>query len=90
MWWQNLLCRSRRPYISRKHTPLRAPISVEKQDGITLYYWLDGRRMRKTANAFSVAPCTVSAIIKRVTCSVSKFLGNTYINIQQLNKKFNH
>ena len=35
--------------------------------------------MRKTANAFGVAPSTVSAIVKRVTCAVSKYLGNTYI-----------
>ena len=75
----DLLCRSLRPYISRKHTHLRAPISVDKQVGITLYYLSDGGRMRKTANAFGVAPSTVSAIVKRVTCAVSKYLGNTYI-----------
>ncbi len=35
--------------------------------------------MRKTANAFGLAPSTVSTIVKRVTCSVSEHLGNTYI-----------
>ena len=37
--------------------------------------------MKKTANAFSVAPCTVSVIVKRVTQAISTHLASTYIKV---------
>ena len=60
----DVLCREVGPYISRKITGLKTPVPVEKQIAITLYYLSDGGRMKKTANAFGVAPCMVSVIVK--------------------------
>ena len=58
IWWQNL-------HSSRcTHTHLRAPISVDKQVGITLYYLSGGGRVRKkTANAFGVARAGARTLI---------------------------
>ncbi|CAB3978951.1 Hypothetical predicted protein [Paramuricea clavata] len=67
----DVLCREVGPYIAQKITHLRTPISVEKQIAVTLYYLSDGGRMRKTANAFGIAQCTVSIIVKRVTRAIS-------------------
>ena len=77
----DVLCREVGPYISRKRTRLRTPVPVEKQIVITLFYLSDGGRMKKTANAFGVAPCTVSMIVKRVTQAISTHLAGTYVTV---------
>ena len=44
------LCSLLRPFIERKVTSVRAPVDVETQVAVTLYYLSDEGRMRKTAN----------------------------------------
>ena len=45
------LCGELRPFIERKVTNMRLPVSVETQLALTLYYLSDEGRHRKTANA---------------------------------------
>ena len=75
----DVLCREVGPYISREITHLRTPIWVEKQIAVTLYYFSDGGRMKKTTNAFGIAQCTVSVIVKRVSRAISINLAGTYV-----------
>ena len=77
----DVLCREVGPYISRKITCLTTPAPVGKQIAITLHYLSDGRRMKKTANALGLAPCTVSVIVVRVTQATSSHLASTYVKV---------
>ena len=49
------LCGELRPFIERKVTNMRLPVSVETQVALTLYYLSDEGRLRKTANAFGLS-----------------------------------
>ena len=73
------LCTLFCPYIEKEMTRFRVPVSVETQVAATIYYLSDGGRMRKTANAFSLATPTVSCIVRRVTQVIFKELSNLYI-----------
>ena len=75
------LCDELCPFVTRKTTNMRAPVSVEMQVAVTLYYLSDSGRMRKTANAFGIATCTVSRIVQRVTEAISAKLSHKYINV---------
>ena len=44
------LCGELRPFIERKVTNMRLPVSVETQVASTIYYLSDEGRLRKTAN----------------------------------------
>ena len=77
------LCDDLRPFIARKLTRMRIPVSVETQVAATLYYLSDGGRMRKTANAFGLASCTISRIVKRVTTAISTELAGIYMPLPQ-------
>lgn len=61
------LCNQLRPYIEKETTRFRKPLSVEAQVAITLYYIADEGRMQKVANAFEIAKCTVSVVVRFVT-----------------------
>ena len=57
----DVLCHHLRPFISKTFTQKRAPVSVEAQVAVTFSRGStlsDGGRMRKTANAFGLAPCS--------------------------------
>jgi len=56
-------------------------VSVEKQVAVTLYYLSDEGRYRKVANAFGLAKCTVSVIVRRVSTVISTVLGPQYITL---------
>ena len=60
---------------------MRSPVPVETQVAATLYFLSDRGRMRKTANAFGLACCTVSRIVQRVTRAISTHLAGSYIKI---------
>ena len=49
------LCSELRPFIERKVTNMRLPVSVETQVALTLYYLSDEGRLRKTTNAFGLS-----------------------------------
>ncbi|XP_046862569.1 protein ALP1-like [Xenia sp. Carnegie-2017] len=59
------LCNLLQPFLEKKVTNMRVPISVEKQLAITLYYLSDEGRYRKVANAFGVSRSSVSLIVRR-------------------------
>ena len=66
------LCDQVRPYIEKETTRFRKSLSVETQVAITLYYIADEGRMQKVANAFGIAKCTVSVVVRSVTQIISK------------------
>ena len=57
------------------------PVSVEKQVAVTLYYLSDEGRYRKVANAFGLAKCTVSVIVRRACTVISTVQGPQYITL---------
>ena len=48
------LCNELRPFLQKKETHLRKPVSVETQVAVTLYYLSDEGRLRKVTNAFGL------------------------------------
>ena len=62
-------------------TQMCKPVDVEKQVEIVLYYLADEGRMRKTANVFGIAKCTVSKIIYGVTKAINIYLGPKFIRL---------
>ena len=73
------LCSELREYIQREETIMCAPIDVERQVAMTLYYLLDEGRLQKTANTFGVSRPTVSVVIRRVARAIATVLGPKYI-----------
>ena len=65
------LCNLLRPYIEKETTRFRKPLTVQTQVAITLYYIADEGRMQKVANAFGIAKCTVSVVVRFVTQIIS-------------------
>ena len=63
---------------------MRTPVDVERQVALTLYYLSDEGRLRKTANVFGLSRSCVSIIIRRVTFSITQYLGKQYINFHLL------
>ena len=75
------LCDELRPFLEKKSTSMRHPITVEKQVAVTLYYLSDEGRLRKAANAFGIGRSTVSTIIRNVSYVLAVFLGPRYIRL---------
>ena len=71
------LCNLLRPYIEKETTRFRKPLTVETQVAITLYYIADEGRMQKVANAFGIAKCTVSVVVRFVTQIISNIMGSS-------------
>ena len=70
-----------RPYLEKKRTRLRTPISVKAQLGSFLYYISDKDRYRKTANAFGISIASISGNIRRVSYAVATFVGPKLIRL---------
>ena len=77
----NNLCNMLRLFISKQHTNMRAPVSVEKQVAVFLSYTADEGRYHKVENAFGISKATVSTIIKRVSLNITLHLGPKYIKL---------
>ena len=75
------LCTQLRPFIEKKTTKMRVPISVETQVAVTLYYLSDEGRYRKVANAFGISRSSVSIIVRTVCIAISVHLGPKYIKL---------
>ena len=75
------LCALSRPYLEKKVTHLRFPISVEKQLAVTLYYLADEVRYRKVANAFGNSRSSVSIIVRKVCRVIRLYLGPKFIRL---------
>ena len=69
-------CREIRPFLLRKTTNMRKPVTVV---AVTLYYLADERRFRKITNAFGLAKCTVSVIVRKVCLVISTVMAPRYI-----------
>ena len=81
-----------RPYLQKKHTCLRIPVSVKGHVCSFLYYINGEGRSGKAVNAFGISRASISRIIRRVVCAVTTFLGNKLIRftttegeVQELN-----
>ena len=71
-----------RPYLQPSRSPRGLDVlSVQKQLGITLYYLKDQGSLMMTANAFGVALCTASVIVRKVCDVLVNILGPTYIKL---------
>ena len=68
------LCHMSRPYLEKKCTRLRTPVSIEAQVGSFLYYISNEGRYRKTANAFGISKAFISGIIRRVSYAITAFV----------------
>ena len=76
------LCHMLRPYLGKKCTRFKTPVSVEAQVGLPplpqvgsfLYYLSNKGRYRKTANAFGISKASISGIIKRISYAVTVFV----------------
>ena len=69
------------PFIKRQTTVMRAPVQVERQVALNLYYPSDKGRLRKTANAFGLSRASVSVTIRKVTTAISLHIGSKYIKL---------
>ena len=56
-------------------------LSVEKQLALTLYFLKDQGSLSMTANAFGIARCTVSVIVRKVCDVIARVLGPKYIKL---------
>ena len=88
------LCEELEPYIEKQQTVMRAPVDVQKQVALTLYYLSDEGRLRKVANAFGLSRATVSITVRRVARAITEFLGPKYIKLplteEEVNDKTTH
>ena len=75
------LCNELRPFLEKKSTTMREPLSVETQVAIALYYLSEEGRYRKIANAFGVGKSTVSETVRNVCNVISKECGPKYIKL---------
>ena len=67
-------CDMLRPYLEKKHTRLKTPISAEARVDSFLYYISVEGRHRKTANPFGISRASISGIIRRVFYAVTTFV----------------
>ena len=79
------LCDFVRPFVHKRKTSFRAPISVEKQVAVTLYYLAD-EGGSKVANAFGIARSSVSTIVRNVCYVITTELGQRYIRLPKNEK----
>jgi hypothetical protein len=76
----NSLAEELRPHIEGNNT-MRTAVEVVKQVAVTLYYFSDEGRMRKTANAFGLSRQAVSKIVRKVCKAITIHLGPKYIKL---------
>ena len=69
------------PFIERKTTHMRCPVSVETHVAVVLYYLSDEGRLRKVANAFGISRPSSSIIIRHVSRAITTHLGPLYIKL---------
>ena len=71
-----------RPFLEPCQSPRGLDVlSVEKQLVMTLYFLKDQGSLIMTANAFGVAHCTVSVVVRKVCDLITYVLGAKYIQL---------
>ena len=79
-----------RPFLQPGRSPRGLDVlSVEKQLAMTLYFLKDQGSLMMTANAFGVANCTVSSVVRKVCDIITNFLGTIYIKLPNTIHKLN-
>ena len=91
-WWENLrmskdtfnyLCRELRPHISKKHTHMREPVSVERRLAITLWKLATNIEYRSIAQLFGLGHSTVCTIVLETCKAITEVLLPRYVKIPQ-------
>ena len=77
------LCELLRPYVGKKRTNMRMPISVEKRIGITLHYLSNDDKYSSTAKFFGVGKTSVCKVFRKVCAAITDHLANTFIKEPQ-------
>ena len=71
-----------RPFLEPGQSPRGLDVlSVEKQLAMTLYFLKDQGSLIMTANAFGVAHCTVSVVVRKVCDLITNVLGAKYVKL---------
>ena len=71
-----------RPFLQPGRSPRGLDVlSVEKQLAITLYFLKDQGSLTMTANAFGVAHCTVSVVVRKVCNIITDVVRPRYIKL---------
>ena len=79
----NELCEIVHPYLVKKTSRFRAPVSVDTQLAIFLYYISDEGRYRKVANAFGLSRSTVSNTVRKVARVIVEIIGPMYMKLPE-------
>ena len=79
-----------RPFLQPGRSPRGLDVlPVEKQLAMTLYFLKDQGSLMMTANAFGVANCTVSSVVRKVCDIITDVLGTRYIKLPNTIHKLN-
>ena len=73
------ICNELRPCMQKTAARFRDPVSGKTSHPATLYYLADEGRMLKVSSVFDIGKSTMSKVIRRVTQTMSKYLGNKHI-----------
>ena len=84
------LCNKLKPYLVKKTTKMRAPISVETQVASFLYYISDKGYIKKTVTSFGISRASVSLIIRCVSYSIVKYLSSGYMKVPKSPEEVEH
>ena len=68
-------------YIELQVTVMHAPVSVETQLAVMLYYLSDEGRLRKVANTFGLSRYCCSIVVRRVSYAITLHLGPICIKL---------
>ena len=91
-WWENLrmskdtfnyLCRELRPHISKKHTHMREPVSVERRVAITLWKLATNIEYRSISQLFGLGRSTVCTIVLETCRAITEVLLPRYVKVPQ-------
>ena len=63
---------------------------VETQVASFLHYISDEERYRKTANSIGTSRTSVSLIMRRISCSIVKYLSNNYLKFPKSPEEVEH
>lgn len=72
-------CSEIRPFLLKKMTNTRKPVSVEKQVAVALNFLADEGRFCQVANALGSTKCTVAMVVRKVCSVISTVMGPRFI-----------
>lgn len=91
VWWKSnfrvtrqtfdIICRELRPYLTRKTTHLRDPLSVEQRVAITLWRLATNVEYRTISALFGIGCSTVGIVVINTCESITKHLFPKYVSL---------